>query len=239
MRLRATSAATNTISFSCSRGVRCIAFGLQLILRGGMAGSPQSVLFGQIPERMEARCDLMRFERKAADDKACRDKRAHAPARRIAGFPEGKVVQAGFEADPSRLRNAGMTDIQSGRVAEPAPARNRAGIAARTAREYSVRAPAADGRRKRCNRNERESNPNSSPLAIRPAASVSHPMNPAFGPSETAVDWLNREPANGMTTSGKVLDHSAIADANGSGQASRVPALVRSADGKCGLRRRK
>src|SRR5579862_2167278 len=123
MRLRATSAATNTISFSCSRGVRCIAWPSVDFTRRNGRLAPE-LLFGQIPERMEARRDLMRFEREAADYKACRNQRANTPARRLACLTERKIVEPGFEADPPRLCNAGMTDIESSRVAEPAPSRN-------------------------------------------------------------------------------------------------------------------
>ena len=46
-----------------------------------------------------------------------------APALGWRGFEESEIVQAGFERGPLRLRDAGVTDIQSSEVNESGPQR--------------------------------------------------------------------------------------------------------------------
>ena len=82
------------------------------------------LLFGSIPERMEAGCYLVRFKGKAANHETSGDQGAHAPARSMRSLLEGKIVQARFEVEPAGWNDAGVTDVQSCRITEPAPSGN-------------------------------------------------------------------------------------------------------------------
>ena len=80
-----------------------------------------NLLFGSIPESIEAGCYLMRFEGKAANHEAPGHQGTHAPARSMRSPLEGKIVQARFEVEPAGWNDTGMTDVQSCRIKEPAP----------------------------------------------------------------------------------------------------------------------
>ena len=122
-----------------------------------------------------------------------------------------------------------MTHIQGRRITEPTPPRGRPRIPFRRRQTVALR---ASGRTSEWTSHSewKESNPNSSPLATLPAATDSHAIYPAFRLSETLVTWMKREPANGMTTSGRyrasrLRQHESSSTAEPSG--------ARAVDGKC------